>query len=40
MVKYSFRHIRIANNLNGDENYLFYGYQKLKDEVIIEKDVN
>ena len=38
MVKNSFRTIGISSNLDGSENLLFKAYDKLRDEIVIEKD--
>ena len=40
MVKNSFRTTGISNNLNGSENLLFKAYDKLKEEIVIEQDIN
>ena len=40
MIKNSFRITGILNNLNGSENLLFKAYDKLKEEIVIEQDIN
>ena len=40
MIKNSFRTTGISNNLNGSENLLFKAYDKLKEEIVIEQDIN
>ena len=38
MVNNSFRTTDISNNLNGNENFLFKIYDKLREEIVIEWD--
>ena len=40
MVKNNSRTTRISNNINVSENYLFKAYEKLKEEIVIEKDID
>ena len=38
MIKYSFRTTGIANKFDKSEDSLFKGFQRLREEIIFEKD--